>query len=267
MVSIEEHRARKRFGQNFLVDAFWIEKLASAIGASPTDDIVEIGPGKAALTRKLLDAAGHLRVVEIDRDLAAWLRSEFPATALEVIEADALTVDWKSLARDGKKLRIVGNLPYNISSPLLFTLLEASEVVTDQHFMLQREVVDRMAAHAGSKTYGRLSVMLQLTYKITKLFDVPAGAFRPIPAVTSAFVRMKPKAPEEIPAVNRSDFALLVSKAFSQRRKTLRNALSEVLGEEAIRAADVDPTARAEAVDLAGFVRLTNQYTTRNESS
>lgn len=260
MASIENHHARKRFGQNFLVDDFWISKLANAIGASTDDDIVEIGPGKAALTRKLLSSVKHLRVVEIDRDLAAWLRSEFPSDILEVIEADALTVDWTKLASPTKKIRVVGNLPYNISSPLLFRLLEATESIADQHFMLQREVVDRMAAHPGSKTYGRLSVMLQLNYTITKLFEVPAGAFRPIPAVTSAFVRMKPKAANEIPAVDREAFSLVVAKAFSQRRKTLRNALSDVLTEDDIRASGIDPTARAETIAVDGFVRLANRY-------
>ena len=266
MRSIENHHARKRFGQNFLVDDFWICKLSDAISATADDNIIEIGPGKAALTQKLLEKVSHLRVVEIDRDLAAWLRSEFSSDVLEVIEADALTVDWKKLASPEKKIRVVGNLPYNISSPLLFRLLEASNSIVDQHFMLQREVVDRMAATPGSKTYGRLSVMLQLDYTITKLFEVPAGAFRPIPAVTSAFVRMTPKRANRIPTVDREAFSFVVAKAFSQRRKTLRNALSDLLTEDDIRASEFDPTARAETIGVNGFIRLANLYKERSNS-
>lgn len=261
MTSLEGHRAKKRFGQNFLVDEFWIEKLARAINAAPGDAIIEIGPGRAALTRKLIAAAGFVRAVEIDRDLAAWLQSEFPPQSLQLTEADALTLDWKAFVPADQKLRIVGNLPYNISSPLLFSLLPVADCVQDQHFMLQREVVDRMAADAGSKTYGRLSVMLQFRYKITKLFDVPAGAFRPIPAVTSAFVRMRPRPPEEIPDVDFSVFSDMVTRAFSQRRKTLRNALSAVLTESDIRSCGIDPGMRAEMISLPGFVQLTKRFT------
>ncbi len=253
--SLDGHKARKRFGQNFLVDSFWIDKLARAVGAKPGDDIVEIGPGKAALTRHLLDGAGKIRAVEIDRDLAAWLRSEFPES-LTLIEADALTIDWKDLAEKSGHLRIVGNLPYNISSPLLFALLPAASCVLDQHFMLQREVVDRMAAAPGSKTYGRLSVMLQWRYRITKLFDVPAGAFRPVPAVVSAFVRMKPKDESEIDPVDFSVFSRVVTHAFTQRRKTLRNALSAILTEDAICSCGINPSLRAETIPVKGFVAL-----------
>ena len=160
--SLDGHKARKRFGQNFLVDSFWIDKLARAVGAKPGDDIVEIGPGKAALTRHLLDGAGKVRAVEIDRDLAAWLRSEFPES-LTLIEADALTIDWKDLAEKSGHLRIVGNLPYNISSPLLFALLPAASCVLDQHFMLQREVVDRIAdAAVRGKLLDRSHVLIDI---------------------------------------------------------------------------------------------------------
>ena len=197
-----------------------------------------------------------MRAVEIDRDLAAWLKEQFSPEQLTLIEADALTLDWKALAEQTGTLRIVGNLPYNISSPLLFALMRAADHVRDQHFMLQREVVDRMVAAPGSKTYGRLSVMLQWRYHMTKLFDVPPGAFNPPPKVVSSVVRMTPKDPAQVPAVDADLFSSVVANAFSQRRKTLRNALSVLMSAEGIEAADVNPQARAETLDLDAFVRL-----------
>lgn len=251
---LQGHRARKRFGQNFLYDRHWIERIAKAVNATEGDDIVEIGPGQAALTRELIAGAGKVRAVEIDRDLAAWLKETFPES-LSLIEADALTLDWTQVAKNDN-LRVVGNLPYNISSPLLFKLLEAADHVKDQHFMLQKEVVDRMVAQHGSKTYGRLSVMLQWRYRMQKLFDVPPGAFNPPPKVMSSVVRMIPKAKEEVPSVDFELFSSVVANAFSQRRKTIRNALSALLSAEEIAACDVDPGARAEALPLDAFVRL-----------
>lgn len=251
---LQGHRARKRFGQNFLHDRHWIERIAKAVNATEGDDIVEIGPGQAALTRELIAGAGKVRAVEIDRDLAAWLKETFPES-LSLIEADALTLDWTQVAKNDN-LRVVGNLPYNISSPLLFKLLEAADHVKDQHFMLQKEVVDRMVAQHGSKTYGRLSVMLQWRYRMQKLFDVPPGAFNPPPKVMSSVVRMIPKAKEEVPSVDFELFSSVVANAFSQRRKTIRNALSALLSAEEISACDVDPGARAEALPLDAFVRL-----------
>lgn len=251
---LQGHRARKRFGQNFLHDRHWIERIAKAVNATEGDDIVEIGPGQAALTRELIAGAGKVRAVEIDRDLAAWLKETFPES-LSLIEADALTLDWTQVAKNDN-LRVVGNLPYNISSPLLFKLLEAADHVKDQHFMLQKEVVDRMVAQHGSKTYGRLSVMLQWRYRMQKLFDVPPGAFNPPPKVMSSVVRMIPKAKEEVPSVDFELFSSVVANAFSQRRKTVRNALSALLSAEEIAACDVDPGARAEALPLDAFVRL-----------
>ena len=244
---LQGHRARKRFGQNFLHDRHWIERIAKAVNATEGDDIVEIGPGQAALTRELIAGAGKVRAVEIDRDLAAWLKETFPES-LSLIEADALTLDWTQVAKNDN-LRVVGNLPYNISSPLLFKLLEAADHVKDQHFMLQKEVVDRMVAQHGSKTYGRLSVMLQWRYRMQKLFDPP-------PKVMSSVVRMIPKAKEEVPSVDFELFSSVVANAFSQRRKTIRNALSALLSAEEIAACDVDPGARAEALPLDAFVRL-----------
>lgn len=251
---LQGHRARKRFGQNFLHDRHWIERIAKAVNATEGDDIVEIGPGQAALTRELIAGAGKVRAVEIDRDLAAWLKETFPES-LSLIEADALTLDWTQVAKNDN-LRVVGNLPYNISSPLLFKLLEAADHVKDQHFMLQKEVVDRMVAQHGSKTYGRLSVMLQWRYRMQKLFDVPPGAFNPPPKVMSSVVHMIPKAKEEVPSVDFELFSSVVANAFSQRRKTIRNALSALLSSEEISACDVDLGTRAEALPLDAFVRL-----------
>ncbi len=255
---LEGHKARKRFGQNFLHDAHWIGRIARAVDARPGERIIEIGPGQAALTRELVSAAGHAGAVEIDRDLAAWLRTQFSESELTLIEADALTLDWSALAAadPGRPLRIVGNLPYNISSPLLFALLPAADHVADQHFMLQREVVDRMVAAPGSKTYGRLSVMLQWRYRMVKLFDVPPGAFNPPPKVVSSVVRMTPRKPSEVLEVDLPLFSSIVAHAFGQRRKTLRNALSRLLDAAAIEACGVDPQARAETLALESFVTL-----------
>lgn len=248
------HRARKRFGQNFLHDEHWIERIARTIDAKPGETVVEIGPGQAALTRKMIADAGHATAIEIDRDLAAWLKETFPET-LTLIEADALKLDWNEV-HSGKALRIVGNLPYNISSPLLFHLMTVADRVIDQHFMLQKEVVDRMVATPGSKVYGRLSVMLQYRYRMQKMFDVPPGAFTPAPKVTSSIVRMIPKKVDELLPVDLERFAVIVAAAFNQRRKTLRNALAKLLTEEDIKKAGVDPALRAEALDVEAFVRL-----------
>jgi len=189
----------------------------------------------------------------------AALRSRFSASQLTLTEADALAVDWCTIAQATAPLRIVGNLPYNISTPLLFALLPAAEHVADQHFMLQKEVVDRMAAAPGSRTYGRLSVMLQFRYRITQLFDVASTAFTPAPPVTSSIVRMTPRAATELPAVDNEDFARVVSAAFGKRRKTLRNALADLLDASAIAAAGVDPQARAETLGVSNFVELARQ--------
>lgn len=248
------HRARKRFGQNFLHDEHWIERIARTIDAKPGETVVEIGPGQAALTRKMIADAGHATAIEIDRDLAAWLKETFPET-LTLIEADALKLDWNKV-HPGKALRIVGNLPYNISSPLLFHLMTVADRVIDQHFMLQKEVVDRMVATPGSKVYGRLSVMLQYRYRMQKMFDVPSGAFTPAPKVTSSIVRMAPKKVDELLPVDLERFAVIVAAAFNQRRKTLRNALAKLLTEEDIKKVGVDPALRAEALDVEAFVRL-----------
>jgi 16S rRNA (adenine1518-N6/adenine1519-N6)-dimethyltransferase len=259
-VRAQGHRARKRFSQNFLHDAHYIERIVEAIDPRPGERIVEIGPGLGALTAPLIERAGRISCVEIDRDLAARLRDCFTETQLALREGDALELDWPALAaEDPRPMKIVGNLPYHISTPLLFALLPAAAHVQSQHFMLQKEVVDRIVAAPGSKDYGRLSVMLQLRYRATRLFIVPSGAFSPAPQVQSAIVRLVPIAVSELPPVGASTFARVVAAAFNQRRKTLRNALSEVLAEDGIRAAGVDPGARAETLAVQEFVALARQ--------
>jgi 16S rRNA (adenine1518-N6/adenine1519-N6)-dimethyltransferase len=247
------HRPRKRFGQNFLHDPRVIARIVDAIDPGRGQTVVEIGPGQAALTRELVRRAGHITAIEIDRDLAARLRTEFSTSQLTLLEADALTFDW---SRVQGRLRVVGNLPYNISSPLLFALAAIADRVVDQHFMLQKEVVERMVAPPGSRTYGRLSVMLQHRYTMTRLFDVPRGAFNPPPQVTSSIVRMVPLPADVLPDVDARSFALVVAAAFGQRRKTLRNALSALLDADAIASTGVDPKSRAETLTNEQFVAL-----------
>ncbi len=254
---MQGHRARKRFSQNFLHDAHYIARIVEAIAPVAGERIVEIGPGLGALTERLVARAGHLTCVEIDRDLAARLRRRFAPETLTLIEADALALDWPRLAAaDARPLRIVGNLPYHISTPLLFALLPIADRVRDQHFMLQKEVVDRMTAAPGSADYGRLSVMLQWRYAVRRLFVVPPGAFAPAPQVQSAVVRLVPRPAAELPPVDAQRFAQVVAAAFGQRRKTLRNALAPLLDEAQIRAAGIDPQARGETLAVAEFVRL-----------
>jgi len=252
---------RKRFGQHFLHERATIERIVSALAPAAGDRIVEIGPGEGALTGPLLAAAGHVDVVELDRDLAAALRArtDWPGT-LTVHEADALRFDFSSLATAGA-VRVVGNLPYNISTPLLFHLIEQRHAIRDMHFMLQREVVDRMAAAPGNKTYGRLSVMIQAACAVRSLFRVPAGAFRPPPKVESAVVRLVPlDEPVVAPAVEPL-FAEIVRLAFNARRKTLRNALRSRLASETIARAGVDPNARPESLSVSAYAALARAAT------
>jgi 16S rRNA (adenine1518-N6/adenine1519-N6)-dimethyltransferase len=252
------HVARKRFGQNFLVSPGIIHKIVDAIAPRPGDTVVEIGPGLGAITCPLLERIDHLHVVEIDRDLIARLRSRFPPERLTVHEGDALKFDFGSLKAAGP-LKIAGNLPYNISSPLLFHLVAFAPRVHDMHFMLQKEVVDRMVADPGSKDFGRLSVMLQYHYHMERLFVVPPGAFNPAPKVDSAIVRMIPrKLGAGETANDPALFARVVTAAFSQRRKMLRNTLRELIGEAALAALGITPTARAEDITVADYVRLAN---------
>ena len=245
------HVPRKRFGQHFLVDSGVIEGIVRAIDPRPGDALVEIGPGLGALTGPLLQRCGRLTVIELDRDLAGRLRRD---ERLEVIESDVLRVDFGVLAsRAGAPLRVVGNLPYNISTPILFHLLDFADRVADQHFMLQKEVVDRMAAGPGGKDYGRLSVMLQWRYRIESVLEVPPEAFDPPPRVDSAVVRMEPLAPPA--AVDRRLLGELVATAFSQRRKLLRHTLGRWLEARGF-GGRFDLQRRAEEVPVAGYLDL-----------
>jgi 16S rRNA (adenine1518-N6/adenine1519-N6)-dimethyltransferase len=250
-------RARKRFGQHFLHDPAVIAKIIDSIALQPGDAAVEIGPGRAALTARLLAAAGRLDAVEIDRDLAADLQARFGAEkGWTLHRADALGMDWRTLASArGARLRVIGNLPYNVATPLLFRLLEAGDAIRDMHFMLQKEVVDRIVALPGSRTYGRLGVMLAARVRATRLFEVGAGAFQPAPRVQSALVRLEViDSPPEWS--HEPLYGELVTAAFGQRRKTLRNALRNYLSADAIDALGIDPGARAETLAAAQFGAL-----------
>ncbi|MEJ5895626.1 16S rRNA (adenine(1518)-N(6)/adenine(1519)-N(6))-dimethyltransferase RsmA [Aquabacterium sp. G14] len=245
------HIARKRFGQNFLVDHGVIDEIVRAIAPQPGQALVEIGPGLGALTNPVVERSGQLTVVELDRDLAARLRKR---PELNVIESDVLKVDFGALAQAaGQKLRLIGNLPYNISSPILFHLLPWADQVVDQHFMLQKEVVDRMVATPGNKDYSRLSVMLQWRYQMECVVDVPPGSFDPPPKVDSAVVRMIPLA--NPPEVDLPEFTKMVAVAFSQRRKILRHTLGAWISEHGIET-DFDLQRRAEEVPVTDYLAL-----------
>jgi 16S rRNA (adenine1518-N6/adenine1519-N6)-dimethyltransferase len=254
-----DHHPRKRFGQNFLHDARVIDRIHAAIAATPHDRIVEIGPGQGAITAGLLRAAGSLDVVELDRDLIDPLRDRLgPLGDLRVHQGDALSFDLCALVPDGTGLRVVGNLPYNISTPLLFRFLEQCDCIRDMHLMLQKEVVDRIVAAPGDKTYGRLSVMVQTLCSADCLFRIGAGSFKPAPKVESAFLRLRPHRPLPYPVADPALHARLVAAAFGQRRKTLRNSLSKLVDSSLLIANDIDPTLRAENLDVASYARLAN---------
>jgi 16S rRNA (adenine1518-N6/adenine1519-N6)-dimethyltransferase len=250
------HKAKKSFGQNFLVDQNIIADIVRAIRPEPNDNMVEIGPGLGALTRPLLKLLNALHVVEIDRDIIARLKTDYPQDKIVIHEGDALKFDFATLAAP---LRIVGNLPYNISSPLLFHFAAYAARITDMHFMLQNEVVERMVAEPSTPAYGRLSVMLQYRFYMEKLIDVPPQSFRPAPKVDSAIVRMIPIPADKITVQDEALFAKVVSSAFGQRRKTLRNTLKALLSADEIEAAGVDGSLRPEQLDLAAFVRLADR--------
>jgi 16S rRNA (adenine1518-N6/adenine1519-N6)-dimethyltransferase len=252
-----KHVARKRFGQNFLHDKYVLSSITEAIAPAPDDVMVEIGPGLGAMTEQLMRTLKMMHVVELDRDLVARLEKTYNPARLTIHAGDALKFDFGAIpVPQGHKLRIVGNLPYNISSPLLFHLATFAPHVQDQHFMLQKEVVERMVAPPGSKTYGRLSVMLQWRYDMTLLFVVPPEAFEPPPKVESAIVRMIPVA--QPLACDGATLEAVVLKAFSQRRKVIRNCLAGMFTEAQIVAAGIAPTDRPEVVGLAQYVALAN---------
>ncbi|MDR2173173.1 MAG: 16S rRNA (adenine(1518)-N(6)/adenine(1519)-N(6))-dimethyltransferase RsmA [Burkholderiales bacterium] len=257
---MQGHTPRRRFGQNFLADPHYIRRIIDAVDPRPGEALVEIGPGLGALTADLIARVGHLHAVEIDRDLAARLRERFNAAQLSLFEGDALHFDFARLsAALSAPLRIVGNLPYNISSPLLFHLAADTASLRDLHVMLQKEVVARMTAAPSTPDYGRLSVMLQAKFAITRLLVVPPGAFTPAPKVDSAVARLTPLGAQAPQLDNEPLFARLVSAAFAQRRKTLRNALAACCAPDDLRAAGIDPQARGENLAVEDFVRLTHE--------
>ncbi|MFC3033459.1 16S rRNA (adenine(1518)-N(6)/adenine(1519)-N(6))-dimethyltransferase RsmA [Pseudoalteromonas fenneropenaei] len=253
------HRARKRFGQNFLNDAMIIDKIVTAIDPKPQDNLVEIGPGLGAITEPVAALSGHLTVVELDMDLAERLTQHpFLASKLTVHQGDAMKFDFSSLIKEGEKLKIFGNLPYNVSTPLLFHLFEFVDNVEHMHFMLQKEVVNRMVASPGSKAFGRLSVMTQYYCYAMPVIEVPPTCFKPAPKVDSAVVRLMPKPAEQRSAKCTKLLNTVCLEAFNQRRKTLRNSLSNLLTEAEIAGLGIDAGLRAENLSLNQFIEIAN---------
>lgn len=255
-----KHIAKKRFGQNFLTDQSVIASLVDAISPKADDLMVEIGPGLGALTKPLMQKLNLLHVVEVDRDIIAWMQKEYANKAIEIHNADALKFDFTQLAdkKSGSNLRVTGNLPYNISTPILFHLLDNINAITDMHFMLQKEVVERMVAQPSTPAYGRLSVMLQYKLHMDYLITVPPEAFEPAPKVESAFVRCVPHAALPFVAKDEAIFAKVVLAAFGQRRKTLRNTLKGLLEDDGFTALNINSQKRAENLSVAEFVSIAN---------
>jgi 16S rRNA (adenine1518-N6/adenine1519-N6)-dimethyltransferase len=256
---MRKHHARKRFGQNFLRDHGIVDRIVRAIDPREDDHLIEIGPGLGALTRPLVATGARLDVIELDHDLVPGLLAAFsiyPQFTLH--SADALSFDFGTLAKGEEQLRIVGNLPYNISTPLIFKLLENAGIIRDMHFMLQLEVVERLAARPGSKAWGRLGIMAQYRCHVEHLFDVPPGAFQPPPKVQSAVVRLTPHRESPWPPCDASRLEQVVRAAFAQRRKTLRNNLKGLLDMGRLEALEIDPSARAETLELTQFIAIAN---------
>ena len=251
--TVEGHVARKRYGQNFLADPYYVARIADAVAPQPGDTVVEIGPGLGALTGDLIARAGRIVAIEIDRDLAARLRERYAEDQLHLVVGDALDVDFASL---GRSLRVVGNLPYNISSPILFRLAAQADALRDVTVMLQKEVVARMTAEPGTAEYGRLTVTLGATFAVERLFVVPPGAFRPPPKIDSAVARLTPLGAARPDIRDPARFESVVAAAFSQRRKTLRNALSSLVTPDEFAAAGIDAQRRGETLSVAEFVAL-----------
>ena len=261
---VGQHRARKRFGQNFLQDQGIIHQIARAINPQTDDHLVEIGPGQGALTEHLLDSGCQLDAVELDRDLVTILQGMFSNREnFNLHSADALRFDFGALSNEGEQLRVVGNLPYNISTPLIFKLLEYAPIITDMYFMLQLEVVKRLAAQPGTKAYGKLGVMTQYYCKVDNLFEVPPSAFSPAPKVQSAIVKLAPYKELPHPETDTKLLKKVVNAAFGQRRKTLRNTLRDIMTAEQIEALGIDPSARAETLALEQFIAIANNVRER----
>ena len=251
------HAPRKRFGQNFLRDEGVIEAIARAIAADTTQHLIEIGPGEGAITQALIASGCRFDAIELDRDLRTRLLASFSTyDNFTLHSADALKFDFASLQHDNQPLRVIGNLPYNISTPLLFKLLDYGPLIADMHFMLQLEVVERLATEPGNKNWGRLGVMAQFQCEVEQLFEVPPEAFFPPPKVQSAIVRLTPRQTPRWEQVDREVLAKVVSQAFSQRRKTLRNNFKNNLTDTQFEAAGIDPQARAETLTIDHFVAL-----------
>lgn len=254
------HQARKRFGQNFLHDLTVIDQIIESIQAQPGQHWVEIGPGRGALTGPLLKSGVQLDVVELDRDLVTLLNKQYQNNnQIRIHSADALKFDFTELAEVGNRLHLIGNLPYNISTPLMFYLLESATQIAEMYFMLQKEVVDRICAQPGSKKYGRLSVMMQYYCQVEHLFDVPPESFSPKPKVMSAIFKLTPHSEPPFSVENINDLNKLVIQAFSQRRKTIRNSLSKLMDESDITKLGIDSNLRAESLSLENFIQLSNQ--------
>lgn len=259
MTNIAQHTPRKRFGQHFLTDQNVINQIVYAIGPKPSDNLVEIGPGLGALTTQILPLSKQLNVVELDRDVILPLKLAcVDLGELTIHQGDVLQFDFSTLVQPKKMLRIIGNLPYNISTPLIFHLLDYNADIQDMHFMLQKEVVDRLTAKPGTKDYGRLSIMLQYYCQADNLFEVPPSAFTPPPKVDSAIVRLTPHDNPPHKANNKKVLDDIVRMAFSQRRKTLRNSLKNSISSEELRALNIDPQARPETLTIEEFVRISN---------
>ena len=262
MSNSSTHRARKRFGQNFLTDLAVVQSIINAIAPTSNDHIVEIGPGLGVMTQAILPLVKYLDAVELDRDLVTKLTGTMlPLGNFTIHSADALKFDFCSLAKHSLKLRVVGNLPYNISTPLIFHLLQQLECIADMHFMLQKEVVNRLAASPGTGSYGRLSVMVQYYCYVEKLFDVSPAAFSPAPKVDSSVVRMIPHKQPPVHIEDLDNFQKIVRAAFAQRRKTLRNNLKSLLDEQQIQSLSIDPGRRGETLSIEEFAALSNLYT------
>lgn len=260
------HTARKRFGQNFLNDQGVIDGIVSAIHPQENENLIEIGPGLGALTEPVCEEVSKLTVLELDRDLAKRLRSHpFIQDKLNVIEADAMKFDFTELYTEGHPLRIFGNLPYNISTPLMFHLFEYIDCIQDMHFMLQKEVVNRLAAQPGNKDYGKLSVMTQYYCQVVPVLHVPPHAFKPAPKVDSAVVRLIPHKTKPIELENTENLRQVCATAFNQRRKTLRNSLKDLLDASEIEALGINPGVRAETLSLRDFASLANKVSMKNK--
>ena len=260
---MKDHAPRKRFGQHFLTDTALVERMVRAIAPNDEQCVVEIGPGQGALTLPLLDAIQHLHVVELDRDLIDRLQRTIASQRITIHAGDALKFNFKPLAPEGKKIRIVGNLPSNISTTLIFHLIDQIDCIDDMHFMLQKEMVDRLVAVPSTPDWGRLSIMVQYFCQCDYMFFVPPEAFSPPPRVDSAVVRLTPRSAPLFPATDFRLFGQMVNQAFTQRRKVISNALKSWLTADEIRAAGVDPGARPDAISLEGFVSMANYAATQ----